>query len=1182
MACLITINDNKYSELLGQIQDPALAFRLYLQEESDNAIVKTNKKEEKTLPGEKRVENLLKSRLKKIDEKLKTKDGNKFLLTEEKNKIDDILKRLKEEIKEGNQSYFYQTTLSYLNQIETSLDSGDITEDQLKSYFRDSKLFEDFGRNISGNVEDSPLDSEISLKAKKIALRLEPLILKAVLDYTQKRGFDLEEDDLKYLENQGTAAAWTLDLSNDTNLFMQYVNKVTKEASSLRDFKLQEELKQIEELEKKLGKTEKERIARKQKIFKKGSNGKVLRNKLLTRQSDLFFKTYYDMKNEIDRLKKKEDWVGYRTKRTEMLNWMKENTVFINPSYFTGDEINKMKIFNDLVKQVGSEEYAQELIQSAENKKKAFDKEFTDYKEFVNGMDDKTQEQKDELIRARNVQFNPEVYYEVLMGNRQAVADKYNIKLGDYFSEQYIIFAPKASKQEWYSGDYKEMEEDKELKEYYDFIHKTMNKYKKYLPEYVTQHAMRQDYMFRAKAGMVEIFQNSGMKGVVPKMTSKLIDSFATQFEHEHVGEIDSEGKEVGSIPVSKLISIDAEIEKLETELASIDSSIPDNKIRIDTIKKRLEDLQTQYTVDPSRSLEVFLAMALNYKFMADIDNEMQLASEIVNAAKSKEANGTFGDAKNTKARFENHIKVVLYGDSKEVEGQHKSKEDLQDNIFDAKDLIGMTSDKKIRAKQIVKEINENKDRVEQYLEKQAGGEKLTADEEKIIRKQSGLIEEYRKLDGKRWTLGSALDSLIGYKSLQTFGFNPIAGISNLVFGMTTIITEGSGNTYFNNDEVVSAFRIMLDSSKKYFTMGAVRTGYSDKITKLGDKFVIEGDTLDVRSEKRFSGKSTLDKVNPYNFLQKSDYFMKMCGSIAAMKNTKKWSIKTKDGKDMSIWDSFDDKGNWKTELFDEQTNFDWNGDPLENGSLKLAEYTNYLKQINSNMHGNFTRESPVIAKRYVAFRLIGQMKLSWMPLYFQERFGDQRYDAVLDETREGRYRTIARLATDKEDLGKTLIQRAIKLMLKSSHEGLEAFEIANLKKTKADIIFYASISLLMGILKHFHDDDEDKKSMGAKAIKLLANQLFTLQSDIGMATDINTFQSLTSKIIPAISVLTDFQKSLDKIQKYILDDRETQAQDDKAFASMWKYFFKAFPFTRQVVGINTRSEKLLEEIQKQ
>ena len=44
MACSIKINDEKYSELLGQIQDPALAFRLYLQEESDNAIAKTKKK----------------------------------------------------------------------------------------------------------------------------------------------------------------------------------------------------------------------------------------------------------------------------------------------------------------------------------------------------------------------------------------------------------------------------------------------------------------------------------------------------------------------------------------------------------------------------------------------------------------------------------------------------------------------------------------------------------------------------------------------------------------------------------------------------------------------------------------------------------------------------------------------------------------------------------------------------------------------------------------------------------------------------------------------------------------------------------------------------------------------------------------------------------------------------------
>lgn len=1178
MACLITINDDKYSELLGQIQDPALAFRLYLQEESDNAIAKTNKKEEKTLPGEKRVENLLKSRLKKIDEKLKTKGGNKFLLTEEKNKIDDILKRLKEEIKEGNQSYFYQTTLSYLNQIETALDSGGITEDQLKSYFRDSKLFEDFGRNISGNVEDSPLDSEISLKAKKIALRLEPLILKAVLDYTQKRGFDLEEDDLKYLGNQGTAAAWTLDLSNDTNLFMQYVNKVTKEASSLRDFKLQEELKQIEELEKNLGKTEKERIARKQKIFKKGSNGKVLRNKLLTRQSDLFFKTYYDMKNEIDRLKKKEDWVGYRTKRTEMLNWMKENTVFINPSYFTGDEMNKMKIFNDLVKQVGSEEYAQELIQSAENKKKAFDKEFTDYKEFVNGMDDKTQEQKDELIRARNVQFNPEVYYEVLMGNRQAVADKYNIKLGDYFSEQYIIFAPKASKQEWYSGDYKEMEEDKELKEYYDFIHKTMNKYKKYLPEYATQHAMRQDYMFRAKAGMVEIFQNSGMKGVVPKMTSKLIDSFATQFEHEHVGEIDSEGKEVGSIPVSKLISIDAEIEKLETELASIDSSIPDNKIRIDTIKKRLEDLQTQYTVDPSRSLEVFLAMALNYKFMADIDNEMQLASEIVNAAKSKEANGTFGDAKNTKARFENHIKVVLYGDSKEVEGQHKSKEDLQDNIFDAKDLIGMTSDKKIRAKQIIKDINENKDKVEQYLEKQAGGEKLEDFENALIRKQSGLIEEYRKLGGKRFTISSFLDSMIGWQMAKSFAFNPISSITNIITGMASIQTEAAGGQHFKEKELAKGYRIMLDSVRKYMSFDASHGQFSSKITNLAEKFGLVEDTIDIQHGKPAYRKSKIEKIaDPYNWMRSGDFFIKATGSIAAMNSISKWSLTTKEGSVISMWEAFDNNGKWNSLLFDDKTNFDYNGDVLEGGSTKLAEYREYLKTLNKTLHGAFDRTSPVLAKRYVVSRLLGQYKLSWMGEAVFNRFGGRYYNESLGEEREGRYATLARLSQEQEDLGSNVISRAMKLLLKMQKEGtLSEMEMANLAKSRLDIMFLTSITMLMMALKHWagDDDDKDKKS---QAWKIVYNMLYTQQSDYAFYVSPSTFSAMTSKVIPAMAILTDLTKTLKAAQKYIVADEEDK---DEKLQSLYKKFFANFPFSKTVISVSNKADKLQDTLE--
>ena len=374
----------------------------------------------------------------------------------------------------------------------------------------------------------------------------------------------------------------------------------------------------------------------------------------------------------------------------------------------------------------------------------------------------------------------------------------------------------------------------------------------------------------------------------------------------------------------------------------------------------------------------------------------------------------------------------------------------------------------------------------------------------------------------------------------------------------------------------------MLDSTKKYMSMGVVKQGYSDKITTLIDKFSLSKDVNDVKHNQNHYKKSLSDKLSPYGFMEHSDVFMKGVGSIAAMKNTKKWYLTTIENKQISVWDAFDNSGNWKSELFDEQTNYDWNGDALTGGSIKLAEYTAYLKQINSKLHGNFDRNSPVLAKRYVGWRLIGQFKLSWMPLYFEERFGSKKYDALLDETKEGRYKTLARLASENEDLGSNLAMRAIKLLLKANREGLDEFEKANLLKTRADILFYMSMTMLIMMLKHFGDDDDDDKiDKGNRGVKLLVNTFHQLKGDIGFALDPDVFQSLTSKVVPAISVLTDFRKAVSKTTAYITTDFETDKKEQDGFDSMWKYIFKAFPFTRQIITVETRSDKLLEDMQK-
>lgn len=1167
MACKIEINDKVYSDILGQVKDPVIAMRLYLQDSSDNMIAKA------VLPAEKKVLNLIDSRLKKIDEKVQSKEGNKFVLKDEKNRLETIKKQLKEELKEGNTLYFYTTAKDYLAEIEKAVE-GDITEDQLKSYYTAVKMMEDFNSNFSNLEQELPSDTEISLKAKLLALKLEPLMLKAVLDYTKKAGFTLEEDDLKYLKETGGLAAQTLDLSSDSNEFLQYVNKVIKEASALRDFKLQEELQKIVELENGLS------IEDKQKIFKKGKNGKVLRNKLITKHSDEFFKDYYGQLNEINQLREDEDWLNFKAKRREHLNWMSTNTAQVNPQYFiTTDETKKRKLFEELSAEVGGDENAQELIDSAQGKWDNYQKTFADYREYINNLEDKTDEQKKELIRNFQVENSPDIYFGVLFGDRDAYIKQYDIHPRDHFDSRYISFAPKASITKYYSDEYKALEENKKLFAYYKHLRDTMNKYKNFLPEYSRKTAYRNDYIYRSKANMIEIFNKSGLKGVAPKITEKMINAFTTTFEHEYAGEIDSQGASIGSIPVSKLISIDDEIEKIENILAKKELTEAERK----NLEKRLEELETQYNVDPSISMEQFLAMSLNYKFMSEVANPVELASDIINSAKSVLTNGTVGNPVNTKARFNHHINSLLYGKTKDVEMQYSAGEDFKDNIFKAQDLLNVTSTTKKRAQELSKSILAMKPEVETLVLKQDSGVDLTDEELSKTKEYKSLIGEYRGLNGRRLTGSAALDTLIQYTSLKTFGLSGLSGATNLFFGVISAQNEASSGEFFNNKDFRKAFGIVLDSTKKYMSLGNVNTAMSTKTTALMDKFGIVSDVEEVRySKNKYKQSKAENLLDPYQYLKTSDFFISALSTVSAMNSTNKRFVTDINGNKVAIWDAFDKDGKWKSELFDPDTNFAWSGDVLEGGSKELANYGSYLKELKKFQHGAFDRGSVVLGKKTILGRLLFQYK-SWLPEYMNQRFGSQTHNAILNTTREGRYRTVKRLLSENEDLGTTLISRIIKLTLKSNQEGLTEAEVGNIRKTKNDLIWYITITMLMILLKSYADDDDDGKvDKGRGAAKFIINSLHNLQSDIGFAWSPSVFQSLTSKVIPSISVYSDLQKSLSASYKYIFNsDEYTDDKDDKEFAKLWRSWAKNIPFARQIVTTENRAEKLLEDQQK-
>lgn len=305
-----------------------------------------------------------------------------------------------------------------------------------------------------------------------------------------------------------------------------------------------------------------------------------------------------------------------------------------------------------------------------------------------------------------------------------------------------------------------------------------------------------------------------------------------------------------------------------------------------------------------------------------------------------------------------------------------------------------------------------------------------------------------KKGDEKIISYAKIADSIIRYTGLRNLSFNLFAPVVNAVGGTANMYMTGAGGKYYSNSD--------LNKS-----LGLLTSGEFGDISPEGVKLKMIINWLKINREKvdreifNQVSNAPLSKIhkkfNGMAFMRKSEHIMVEAGAGAMI-------LSGKHNINMEDFDVVKGKLVVKKEFTD----------------LNKMLFREKVYKVNGKNIGQMSPDDVMLAKKWIAGRMIMQHR-SWLPSMFFNRFGEKRYDYVLEKDVEGRYRVAFKLLKEIKRKGFT-----------QGIESLSPDEIMAAKEAFAEIILLAGSGLILFALRGV--DDEEKKEAWYK----YTNQIFT------------------------------------------------------------------------------------------
>ena len=804
---------------------------------------------------------------------------------------------------------------------------------------------------------------------------------------------------------------------------------------------------------------------------------------------------------------------------------------------------SKKEYISHLEKQYGKQK-AQSMVQQAEMQ----------YQEYKRARRVKKDDLAVDYVSA-STELSEEAWIEQELKNwelkndpMRALDEKFGVvgeKITNYYAEtaaDYLVAVPRAKDKRgkstgFYDSAFEKLTDNQ--RDFYNFYINSISKLQKFLPRYDTRDLTR-NFFPRVQKDLIEEYNTGGLKGSLRYANEALVNSI-------------SAGR-----------TAELRVEKL-SDYQEIDPATgkPKNTIDVLFTNRKIETDKLSFNVPAT--LRMFAGMAINYKWKSSIEDRANLVMQVARDAKRIETRGgkqlfdRYGDPVSLR---EGAIKLTeVMGYSVEAIVYNEKRQEYKESnipLFDTWNPF-TNHEKRVR----MRELENKRDELEEQLEdRKVSQEDYTDAMEK-------MEQEYRDLGGKNLVWGKLGDRLLEYTQVKGMGYNLTAGIANVGFGVLSNATWAASGRDFTGKELTKAYGLITRS---------ILPGGSMKIANLVKLFDVLFEVTETEYGKS-SNKEARNKSKTFNFIsnnltpyaiqRRTEYTVQAASMVAQMLNKKITVTDNKTGEEVEIdlFEAYDEKANWK-ERYSQPD--EWK--PMDTPGQSLTEFArmkNKVIQVNKYLHGNYDPNSPILLKKYLIGRLLGQFR-SWIPYGIKQRIGKEQYDRMLGRTFKGRYRTLYDIGFTKSIRG--LIGSAIHADefaygKKGTKDRLSDVNIDNLKMALREMQVLISLMATAALLKAaFEDLDDDDFLKGAGYVAI--NQLYRVEQDIYFYLSPNTFEEILRNPISVMQVYSDFGRAMTSSANYIMDS-------DFEGSRVAKDWGRALPLANQIIKTDYLSKNL-------
>jgi hypothetical protein len=867
-------------------------------------------------------------------------------------------------------------------------------------------------------------------------------------------------------------------------------------------------------------------------FYQKTASGNKTGN-FINRVSDQYFVELFKLKNKVDDLVEANSSEALiKEARNEYHNWLDENNVRLDVRklYKEDDSTGKLiynedkQYINELKSQIG-EERTNDLLELSKIKIDRYNLALENISEHINNTEDelstnvrleiwKTQNSPIEYLNYKN---DPDT--KIIVGNK--------IYRNGY---KFIASTPI---EKWHDKNFDLINSNQEAKDFYRFYSDSLNRLYAIAPKSIKDD-LQYNYLPVYPMSLMEEISQKGLLNAGTGISDRMLELFTE--------------KEKGSIKEVDKIT-DREELKLLFPIRPRDYRFQEEK-----------EIDNKYrTYDLEKILKTSTNIVYTYAYKHEIEDVIRLIN-------------------------------IQFDEQKEIVNR---KGKVQGEEFEEV-IAGGLRNKKSMLKYTI-----NKGFFGYSDEKGAKGEKkyLTSKDKELKALYEKMIEDEEEKRAVIEKLGSELSStqtgntLLAYVQLKSMGWNMFSGISNMLFGSLGNYIYSAGNQEFGEKDLSVAMSKMLHSFGNVapglvgggvvgtillpgfgtivgagigtlFSANKSVTKEGKKINNLMKRFNVLGDILDgnIVSGVSDGTKKWYDKFSPYALQKKSEYFVHGL-TLVSMMNNKKVKVNTEEGeKEISLYEAFDEEGNWKYGEAPEWTDIS----SVEKAN-EFFKFKNSLDKVVRTIHGNYDQKKyPIQIKGNLLGRAAMQFR-SWVPEGFTSRFGEEYFDPNLNRKVKGRY-----LVYQKDTIKN--IQRVLMkaFLLKKVGKEISEEDRASLYRNAAELQILISVMALAMFLRYMSDDEDDEyKYLSNFAL----NQLFRLQDDIMFYTSPLAMENITRNIVPAFGIFGDSYKVFDYATDVLAGDTS-----DRKLESLQNNVQKLFPGGSTLRNVEAAGEQLFKK----